>query len=120
MQKWIMSAFVGFAGLLTVFLLLFNLPAKEEVAEENNAVTIPDMPVDTAAAETIYKSSCLPCHGDQFQGAMGPALDKVGATMSKEKIYKQIVQGGGGMPGYKDRLSEKEIVNLTNWLASFQ
>lgn len=120
MQKWIMSIILGFAGLMTVYLLLFNLPPKEEVVEKNNAVTIPDTPVDTAKAESIYKSSCMPCHGDEYQGAMGPALNQVGTTLGREKIYKQIVHGGGGMPGYEDRLTEEEIFNLSNWLGSFK
>ncbi|MBD2870217.1 c-type cytochrome [Paenibacillus arenilitoris] len=120
MQKRVMSIMLGFAALLAVFLLLFNLPEKEEVAQDSHPIVVPDTPVDIASAESIYKSNCMACHGDEFQGAMGPALKQVGAEMSKERIYKQIVNGGGGMPGYEGRLTEEEIVNLTNWLGSFK
>ncbi|CAM4443885.1 mono/diheme cytochrome c family protein [Paenibacillus endophyticus] len=120
MQKWIMSIVLGIAGLLFVILLLFNLPAKEEAAQIDPPVSIPETPVDTSNAESIYKSNCMHCHGDEYQGAMGPALNQVGSTLGREKIYKQIVHGGGGMPGYEGRLSEEEIVNLANWLGAFK
>ncbi|MGO4542851.1 c-type cytochrome [Paenibacillus sp. 2TAB19] len=120
MKKWIMAIMVGFSALLGVFLLLFNLPPKEKVSDVDHNITIPDIPVDIANAESIYKSNCMGCHGDEYQGRMGPALNQVGTTLGREKIYKQIVNGGGGMPGYKDRLTDDEIVNLANWLGTFK
>lgn len=120
MQKWIMSIVLGIAGLLFVILLLFNLPAKEEAAQTDAPITFPETPIDTSNAESIYKSNCMHCHGDEYQGAMGPALKQVGTKLSREKLYKQIVHGGGGMPGYEGRLTKEEIVNLTNWFGSFK
>ena len=119
MQKWVMSIAVGFSAILAVYLLLFHLPVKEAAVNEDHSFTVPDLPIDQAKAETIYKSSCMACHGDEYQGNMGPALIHVGASLSKEKIYKQIAQGGGGMPGFKDRLSDDEIIQLANWLSTF-
>ncbi len=119
MQKWVMSVLMGAAGLLAVILLLFNLPPKEETGP-NAPITIPDTPVQPDLAEAVYASSCMGCHGDEYQGAMAPALKQVGAHMSRKQIYQKIMNGGGGMPGFKDRLSEEEIVNLTNWLSTFK
>ncbi|MGO4544128.1 cytochrome c [Paenibacillus sp. 2TAB23] len=120
MQKWIMSIVLGIAGFLFVILLLFNLPAKEEASQMDSPASIPETPVNASKAESIYKSNCMHCHGDEYQGAMGPALNQVGAKLGREKIYNQIVHGGGGMPGYEGRLTEEEIVNITNWLGSFK
>lgn len=112
-----MSGLIAVACLFAVLLLAYELPEKEHAAEPSAPFTVPDTPNDAAAAEQLYKSSCLACHGDQLQGGMGPALTQVGADMSKEKIYKQILNGGGGMPKFEGRLSEDELITLTNWLA---
>lgn len=119
MHKWILSILIGLASVLAAYLLLFQLPKKEEAAPEET-VEIPDTPVDVAQAESIYKSNCMSCHGDQYQGNIGPALVQVGATMKRESIYKKISHGGGGMPPFEGTLPEEDIVNLTNWLAGFK
>ncbi|RXZ77838.1 cytochrome c [Paenibacillaceae bacterium] len=116
MYKWLMFAIFIAASVLGVYLMLFQLPEKEEVVPEI-AFEVPDTPHDADAAITQYAQTCLSCHGDQYQGNMGPALKTVGATMTKEQIYRKIMDGGNGMPPFKDSLSEEEIINLTNWLA---
>jgi len=116
-SKWIMSALITVACLFGIVLLVYGLPDKEKKAESSATFTVPDKPIDAPAAEQIYKSNCLSCHGDQLQGGMGPALNQVGTSMSKEKIYKQIMNGGGGMPKFGGRLSDDEVITLTNWLA---
>ncbi len=118
MLKWLMFGVICLACVLGVGLLLFGLPPKEETAPERTKVTVPVRPVDVAAAEEIYKQNCLSCHGDQLQGAFAPELNKIGASMSIEQIYNRIVNGGGGMPKFEGRLTEDEIVNITNWLAA--
>ncbi len=120
MHKWLMLGVFCLACMLGAGLLLFGLPPKEEAGPEQTAITVPDKPVDAVAAQTLYKSNCLSCHGDQLQGGMGPELDKVGSSLSKEKIYNKILNGGGGMPKFEGRLSEDEMVTLTNWLASLK
>ncbi|GKU79158.1 cytochrome c [Paenibacillus sp. L3-i20] len=119
MSKWVMAAIAGSAGLLAIYLLLFQLPPKEEAVEPSRT-SIPITTVDIASAESVYKSNCMSCHGDQYQGSMGPALKQVGNEMSREEIYKKIVAGGGGMPSFKGRIEDEEIINLTNWLADFK
>lgn len=119
MHKWIMATLLGVAGLLAVYLLTFNLPEKEELVAEEE-FTVPDTPADAATAEAFYKSNCMGCHGDQYQGAMGPALAGIGSVQSKEQIYKKIMNGGGGMPAFEDQASEEEIINITNWLAEMK
>lgn len=119
-MKWIMSVVVGLAGVLAVYLLMFQLPGKETTVVEQIPITIPDTPVDKAGAESLYKSNCMGCHGGDYQGAVGPALTEVGAVLSREEIYKKIVKGGGGMPGFEGRIEEDDVVHLTNWLAEFK
>mgnify|MGYP001165982597 CR=1 FL=1 len=118
MQKWLMSGLVAAACLFGIGLLVFALPDKEKSAEPAESFAVPDVAVDAAAAEQIYKSNCLSCHGDQLQGRVGPELDAIGTAMTQEEIYKKIANGGGGMPKFKDKLTEEELTQITLWLAA--
>ena len=74
--------------------------------------------VDAAAAEEIYKNSCIGCHAADLGGGVGPNLQKVGSEMTADQIHDKIAKGGGGMPAFKGQLSDDEITALTNWLAA--
>ncbi len=97
MQKWMMFGGFMAACLLGIFLLTFGLPEKT-APEQEEAFVIPEQPSDIGSAEAIYKNSCLGCHGTDMQGNMGPALNQVGSHMTKEEVYKRILNGGNGMP----------------------
>lgn len=119
-MKWLMAALVGLAGLLAAWLLLFQLPEKEAEVPEQPSASVPEVQVDTASMESLYKSNCMGCHGGEYEGAMGPALKEVGAALDRGQLYAKIVHGGGGMPAFEGRLSEDEIVGLANWLEDFK
>ncbi len=69
----------------------------------------------TASPEDLYKKSCIACHGDQYQGAVGPALK--GMTLSQDEIKDILINGtpngmpGGLVPGQEDAMAEW-LVNL--------
>lgn len=69
-------------------------------------------------AEAIVKQSCIACHGDTLDGKGSDKknLQKIGSRMNKEQIVQQITNGGGGMPGFKSKLKEEEIVAIAAWL----
>ena len=46
----------------------------------------------------IMKSSCISCHGSDFEGGAGPGLIDVGKRMSKEEILSILENGKGIMP----------------------
>ncbi len=119
-MKWIMAVLVGLAAALAIYLMLYQYPSKEKTEDNSVSIEIPDTPADPAQAESVYRSNCMGCHGDQYQGKSGPALTTVGATMTRENIYKKILKGGGGMVPFENKLDDAEIVNLTNWLATFK
>jgi len=120
MYKKLMAGLVALACLFGTYLLVFSLPAKENTKEPAASVAVPEVAVDADAAMEIYQASCLSCHGDQLQGGYGPGLTNVGASMSKEQIYKQIAKGGGGMPKFEKKLTEDQLIQLTNWLAGMK
>lgn len=70
---------------------------------------------DDKAAEDTYKQSCASCHGENLEGASGPALKDVGKKMGKDEILKQIEEGSGGMPG--GLVKGDEAKNVAEWLA---
>lgn len=72
--------------------------------------------VDAAAAKQVYKKNCASCHGQNLEGKNGPNLQKIGGSMSKADILKQIKNGGGGMPG--GLIKGKDAQNVAGWLAS--
>jgi cytochrome c551 len=76
----------------------------------------------TEQVQSLYKQSCLSCHGNTLEGKVGPKtnLQQVGKRMSKEQITKQIASGGNGMPGFGSKLTAEEIQALAEWLATQQ
>ncbi len=66
-------------------------------------------------AEAIYNKSCVSCHGENLEGDMGPALDKVGASLSKDEILDVIENGRGQMPPGTAKGEDAEKV--AEWLA---
>ncbi|HEY2493630.1 MAG TPA: cytochrome c [Paenibacillus sp.] len=115
MQKWIMSG-LFFAACTIALVLMFTLPGKEEVAEEEKP-SMPAVTLDAGAAETLVKANCISCHGDQLEGAVGPNLQKIGTTMSAEQIYNTVSKGSGIMPAFKGQLKDEEIAHVALWLS---
>ena|SRR5450432_2540162 len=69
--------------------------------------------------------ACAGCHNaDSTEKKMGPGLkglfarDKLanGKKITDESVTEQINEGGNGMPGYKDILSDDERKNLLAYL----
>lgn len=120
MHKRIMVSLIVIACVFSVYLISSGLPEKKDTVAEGSKFVVPERAVDVSASEQLYQSLCISCHGDQLQGAMGPELATVGGKLTKEQLFKKISAGGGGMPAFKDRLTEEELITLTTWLASKQ
>ncbi|WP_010269286.1 c-type cytochrome [Paenibacillus senegalensis] len=124
MHKWAMLALCSLAIVLGVTALLIevNNHSKEYAAErEAENAPIDDTPVDPEAAESIYKASCLSCHGVDLEGGVGPALNSIGSELDRREIHNVIMNGQGNMmPAFRSSLSDEEISNLAGWLAEMQ
>jgi mono/diheme cytochrome c family protein len=47
---------------------------------------------------------------------VGPNLDNVNLT--EAQVQRQVENGGGGMPAFKDRLSQAEIREVSRFVAN--
>ena len=69
---------------------------------------------DAAAGEDVFASAgCGSCHVYEpagSSGTAGPNLDD--SAIDYDGAYEQIANGGGGMPAFKDQLSEQEIADV--------
>ena len=118
MYKWVL--FILLIGAFTLGIAELFVQANEHKAaleEASKPEVVSDVPLDAAAAEAVYKASCISCHGGNLEGGVGPALSKVGSTLTETKILKQIQNGGKIMPKFKGTLKDDQIENLAKWLA---
>lgn len=85
-------------GLVLMLVLSINgmNNAKEIAAEKEGGGA--EQEAAAATPEELYKQSCIGCHGDQYQGGVGPALKGVGDKLSQDEIKEVITNGRGSMP----------------------
>ncbi len=77
-------------------------------------------------AAVFQTKGCMNCHSLKGTGGtFGPALDQVGAGMSKEQIEKYVrdpkaVNPGSQMPAQKDNLTERELDEVAKFLSNLK
>ncbi|WP_147535824.1 c-type cytochrome [Bacillus marasmi] len=64
--------------------------------------------------EGLYKKSCVGCHGENLEGASGPAVKNMADKYTQDELYTLIMEGKGMMPG--NLLSEAEAKKVTEWM----
>ncbi len=91
----------------------------------SSALFAQDAPKGDAAKGKEVFDQCAGCHNaDSTEKKMGPGLkglfakDKLhnGNKPTYENVLKQVNEGGNGMPGYKDLLSDDEKKDLMAYL----
>lgn len=85
-------------GIALMFILSFKgLGDAKELAKENGeGGGTEKTEVAATKPEDIYKQNCIACHGDQYQGVVGPTLK--GTGLSKDEVKEIITKGKGNMP----------------------
>jgi len=74
-------------------------------------------PLELQGALVVQAKQCRNCHAlGGHGGQRGPALDGVAARLSRDQLIRQVLQGGGNMPAYGDRLSPPEVAALVAFL----
>jgi cytochrome c550 len=82
---------------LMFFLSFKGLGDAKDLAHEAEGGEEPKTEEVASNPEDIYKQTCAGCHGNAYEGGMGPALK--GITKSKDEIKEILINGTtGGMP----------------------
>jgi cytochrome c550 len=104
-------------GIVLVFVLSFKgLGDMREIAKDNGKSS--SQKTETVAATTpdgIYKSTCITCHGDQYQGVVGPTLKGVGKKYSKDELVNIVTKGKGNMPA--GLVKPEQASAMADWLS---
>ncbi|WP_144526684.1 cytochrome c550 [Peribacillus simplex] len=87
-------------GIGLMFLLSFKGlgDAKDLAKEKEGGEKTEETENASASPEDIYKQTCISCHGDAYQGGVGPALKGVGDRLSVDEVKNVITNGRGAMP----------------------
>ncbi|MBT2645974.1 cytochrome c [Bacillus sp. ISL-34] len=87
-------------GIGLMFLLSFKGlgDAKDLAKEKEGGGKTEESESASASPEDIYKQNCISCHGDAYQGGVGPALKGVGDRLSVDEVKDVITNGRGAMP----------------------
>ncbi|MFS0603622.1 cytochrome c550 [Peribacillus frigoritolerans] len=87
-------------GIGLMFLLSFKGlgDAKDLAKEKEGGGKTEEKESASASPEDIYKQNCISCHGDAYQGGVGPALKGVGDRLSVDEVKNVITNGRGAMP----------------------
>ncbi len=73
---------------------------------------------DPDAGKTLWADNCSTCHGMNGTGANGgPDLTSIARTKDAVQVAKQVNDGGVGMPAFGGQLSEKEIADVSAYVA---
>lgn len=77
---------------------------------------------DQTSGEALFHQVCQGCHMPQAQGASGAGAYPPLAANAKlaAKVYPvfMVSSGQGGMPGFKDYMSDQQIVDVVNYVRS--
>jgi mono/diheme cytochrome c family protein len=76
-------------------------------------------PAEDAGAQVFASVGCVSCHTLKAAGAtgqIGPNLDKL--KPSAAVVARQVAEGGGAMPAFKDQLSTTEIREVARYVAN--
>lgn len=87
-------------GIVLMFALSYKgLGDAKQIAQQNTPGGKTEQPAKVSAKpEDIYKQTCITCHGDAYQGGVGPALKGVGKRRSAAYIKDIITHGKNAMP----------------------
>ena len=121
-------------GLITLAIALFAIACGNSGTVKTNqsqpiaaaspvATATPD---EFAAGRASYAKHCSVCHGDDAKGGLVKVEDKKLKVPSLKEghalhhpdadFVKQITNGGGGMPKFKDKLSPEEITAMVHFI----
>ncbi|AGT32819.1 cytochrome C' [Geobacillus genomosp. 3] len=105
-------------GIVLTFVLSFKgLGDAKEMAEEKKGGEKTEQAAEFNP-EQFYQQTCASCHGQSYEGGVGPALKGVGERLSADQIKDVLQNGRGGMPG--GLVPADNLDAMTKWLAGLK
>jgi quinohemoprotein ethanol dehydrogenase len=72
---------------------------------------------DASAGKSVFASNCSTCHGAGGHGGNGgPDLTSIPSAKNLQTVIGQVSNGGGGMPAFKDQLTNKQIQDVSTYV----
>lgn len=103
-----------FVAMMAAVVVLAREPEEEGGHEAEPAAT-GTAAGDAEAGKGVFSSAaCGSCHtlaAAGSSGTIGPNLDDT--SMDQQAIVRQVTEGGGGMPAFRDQLSEEQIRDVS-------
>ena len=103
---------------LIFFLSIDGVGNKAEIAESHEDGESAEGGEEATAGEfdpeALAQGKCISCHGNTYEGGMGPAL--VGTALSEDEIKDILANGKGSMPG--GLVPEANLDEMAAWVKS--
>jgi len=78
-------------------------------------------PLELQGLVLLQNKQCRNCHAiDGVGGHRGPDLANIGTRLTESQLIRQIIQGGGNMPAYGNKLLPYEVDALAAYLVSLR
>ena len=78
-------------------------------------------PLELQGALVLQNKQCRNCHSLGGEGGLrGPALDGVATRLTRDQLVRQVIQGGGNMPGYGKNLTPPEVTALVAFMQTLR
>jgi ubiquinol-cytochrome c reductase cytochrome b subunit len=75
--------------------------------------------LERKGAAVFQEKQCRNCHAlGGTGGQRGPALDAVATRLTRDQMFRQVLQGGGNMPAYGNNLNPAETTALVSFLVT--
>jgi len=78
---------------------------------------------DTGEGKKLFEAKCGVCHSEGSERRIGPGLKGAkdgklpdGRNASHDTLLKKVNEGGGGMPVFRDLLTEKEKESIIGYV----
>lgn len=107
-------------GIVLMFGLSFKGLSDSKEAAKDKGTTKTETTAAASNPEGIYKSTCIGCHGDQYQGVVGPSLKGVGSKLSKDQIKEIITTGKNNKSMPPNLVSADKADAMAEWVSKIK
>ena len=99
----------------TVFLIASLLIIIGSCSKKTTATKTKEKRIDAAM---VFSNNCSHCHGSDGTNGRAPNLSKT--SLTKPELVEIITKGNGHMPAFEDKLSEKEIYAVADFVVGLK